>query len=48
MVRAWKNSIGQVLAIQDASKFTKQAGASFNWIQFFKPIARYKYCVLQL
>jgi aerobic C4-dicarboxylate transport protein len=24
------------LAIQDASKFTKQAGASFNWIQFFK------------
>jgi aerobic C4-dicarboxylate transport protein len=24
------------LAIQDASKFTKQAGATFNWFQFFK------------
>lgn len=24
------------LAIQDASKFTKQAGSSFNWFQFFK------------
>jgi aerobic C4-dicarboxylate transport protein len=24
------------LAIQDASKYTNQAGASFNWIQFFK------------
>jgi aerobic C4-dicarboxylate transport protein len=24
------------LAIQDASKYTKQAGATFNWIQFFK------------
>ena len=24
------------LAIQDASKYTKQAAASFNWIQFFK------------
>jgi aerobic C4-dicarboxylate transport protein len=24
------------LAIQDASKFTKQAGAPFNWFQFFK------------
>jgi len=24
------------LLIQDASKFTKQAGSSFNWLQFFK------------
>ena len=33
------------LLIQDASKFTKQAGSSFNWLQSSKQIALYRFFV---